>query len=82
MRRKVLNIGSNQNLTDEPCSVEMWLNSLPNDKIMALDNLKRFADNKLDVAKIILSVFDRIENTVGKWDNAGYKHFLLFPQHF
>ena len=27
-------------------------------------------------------VFDRVENTVGKGENAGYQHFLLFPQCF
>ena len=27
-----------------------------------------------------ISVFDRIENIVGKGENAGYQHFLLFPQ--
>ena len=29
-----------------------------------------------------ISVFDRIENSVGKGENAGYQHFLLFPQCF
>ena len=24
----------------------------------------------------------RAENTVGKGENAGYEHFLLFPLHF
>ena len=28
------------------------------------------------------SIFDRVENTVGKGENAGYQHFLLFPQCF
>ena len=31
---------------------------------------------------MIISVFDRVENTVGKGENAGYQHFLLFPQCF
>ena len=26
--------------------------------------------------------FDRLENTVGKGENAGYQQFLLFPQCF
>ena len=26
-----------------------------------------------------ISLFDRVENTVGKGENAGYQHFLLFP---
>ena len=31
---------------------------------------------------MIISFFDRVENTVGKGENAGYQHFLLFPQCF
>ena len=31
---------------------------------------------------MIISVFDRVENIVGKEENAGYQHFLLFPQCF
>ena len=30
---------------------------------------------------MIISVFDR-ENIVGEGENAGYQHFLLFPQCF
>ena len=29
-----------------------------------------------------MSVFDGVENIVGKGENAGYQHFLLFPQYF
>ena len=31
---------------------------------------------------MIISVFDRLENIVGKGGNAGYQHFPLFPQCF
>ena len=31
---------------------------------------------------MIISVFDSVENIVGKGENAGYQHFLLFPQCF
>ena len=27
-------------------------------------------------------VFDMVENIVGKGENAGYQHFLFFPQCF
>ena len=30
----------------------------------------------------MIYVFDRVENIVGKGQNAGYQHFLLFPQCF
>ena len=29
--------------------------------------------------KMMISVSDRVENIVGKGENAGYQHFLLFP---
>ena len=31
---------------------------------------------------MIISVFDGVENIVGKRENVGYQHFLLFPQCF
>ena len=40
--------------------------------------MKAFADNKFNVAKMTISLFDRVENTAGKGENAGYQHFLLF----
>ena len=30
----------------------------------------------------MISVFDGVENIVGKGENAGYQHFLLFLQCF
>ena len=41
---------------------------------------KAFADDKLNAGKIKIFVFERVENIVGKGENAGYQHFLLFPQ--
>ena len=54
----------------------------PHDNILEETKLKAFADDKLNVTKIIISVYDRVENVVGKGENAGYQHFLLFPQCF
>ena len=31
---------------------------------------------------MMISLFDRQENIVRKGENAGYQHFLLFPQCF
>ena len=31
---------------------------------------------------MIISVFNNVENIVGKGENAGYQHFLLIPQYF
>ena len=53
--------------------------SLPNDKFLDWTKLKAFADDKVNVAEMMISLFDRIENTVGKEENAGFQHFLLFP---
>ena len=56
--------------------------SLPNDIILDRTKLKAFADDKLNVAVLMIFLFDRVENTVGKGENAGFQHFLLFPQCF
>ena len=39
--------------------------------------LKAFADNKFDLDQMMLFVFERIENILGKGENAGYQHFSL-----
>ena len=56
--------------------------SFPNNKILNWSKLKAFADDTLKVAKMMISLNDRVENTVGKGENAGYQHFLLFQQCF
>ena len=48
-------------------------------KFKSCPNSKR--DN-LNVTKTAKFVFDRIENNVGKGENADYQHFLLFLQCF
>ena len=57
-------------------------NSLPNDKMRDQSNLKAFADDILDVVQMMICVTDWLENIMGKGENAGYQHFLLFPQCF
>ena len=42
--------------------------------------MKAFADDKKDVR--LISLLDRVANTVKKGENAGYHHFLLFPHCF
>ena len=56
--------------------------SLPDVVILGCTKLKAFTDGKLEEAYIRMSVVDRIENIAGKEENAGYQHFLLFPQCF
>ena len=60
----------------------MVINPVPDDKILGLPKLKAFADDKLNVTQNIKVVSHRIENIKGKEENAGYQHFLLFPQCF
>ena len=43
---------------------------------------KAFADDQSKVAQMLKFAPDRVENIVGKGENAGNKHFLLFPQYF
>ena len=47
-----------------------------------MTKLKAFADDKLNVAKMTIFLYDRVENMVEKGGNAYYMHFLLFPQFF
>ena len=60
----------------------IMLNPFPNDKIFDVTILKTVSDDKFSVAKMTISIFDRVENTVRKGENAAYQHFLLFPQCF
>ena len=55
-------------------------NLLPRDKIVDKSTLKPFRNDKSRAAQIML--LKMVENTVGKGENAGDQHFLLFPQCF
>ena len=53
------------------------LNPLPNDKILDVTKWKVFAENNLNVAKMIIFLFDRVENSVGKVEkNFENKSFM------
>ena len=57
--------------------------SLPNDKILDWSKFKAFADEKISVNKKKRKFgFRWLKNIVGKGENAGYEHFLLFLQCF
>ena len=53
----------------------------PNDKILDRSKLKAL-DSKISVAQKLKFVSGRVENIVGKGENAGYQRFLLFSQCF
>ena len=54
------------------------LNSLPKDEVLELSKLKAFADDKIDVTQKLKFGLQRIENIVGKGENA----FSPFPSMF
>ena len=58
------------------------LNSLASDKILDQFKLKAFTDDKIKCDLKWKFVSERIENILGKGENAGYQHFLLFPKCF
>ena len=57
-------------LAAQKINVEPWVifNLLPNNKILDMTKLKalNFADDKLNIDKITISLLDRVENTKGK----------------
>ena len=58
------------------------LNSLPNDKMLDQSKMKAFAVNKIKLtqkSKLDLGWVKK-KNIVGNGENAGYQHFLLYPQ--
>ena len=44
--------------------------------------MKAFADDKLKVTEKMKICFEKGRKHVGKRENAGYQHFLLFQQFF
>ena len=56
--------------------------SSPNNKILDWSKMKAFADNKINVNETVKFGLGRVENTVGKGENAGYQYFLFFPECF
>ena len=57
-------------------------NPLSNDNFLYLSKLKAFAYDKINLTQKLKFVLEKVENIVGKGENAGYQHFLLFPQCF
>ena len=57
----------------------MLINSLQNDKFFNLSKVKAFGDDKINVTEKLKFVCARVEIIVGKGENAGNQHFLVFP---
>ena len=47
-------------------------NFLPNNKSLDQSNLKTVADDKINITQKLESLLRRVENIVGKGENAGY----------
>ena len=58
----------------------MLINSLQSDKFLNLSKLKTFGDDKINKTEKLKFVFARVEIIVGKGENAGNQHFLVFPR--
>ena len=58
------------------------LNSLSNDKHLDPSKFKPFTDDEINVTVKFKFISGRVEPIAGKGENAGYQHFLLFPQCF
>ena len=56
----------------------MLINSLPSDKFLNLSKLKALGDDKINVTEKLKFLFARIEINVGKGENTGNQHFLVF----
>ena len=73
-------------LGDERCGGVPWvwirIYPFPYDKIFDQTKSKAFADDKSNVTKMIISVFDRVENIVGKGEiactsNVSFSHIVF-----
>ena len=51
-------------------------------QIFGCDQIESIRRQKLNFVKMAVSLFDIVEKSVGKGENTGYQHFLLFPQCF
>ena len=60
----------------------MFINSLPTDKFLNLSKLKAFGNDKTNVTEKLKFVCARVKIIVGKGENAGNQHFLVFPLSF
>ena len=53
-----------------------FFKSLPNDKILNRSEFRTLADNKINVRENLKFVLRRVQNIVGKGENAIYQCFL------
>ena len=51
-------------------------------KLWAYPTRKHLQTTYQNVARMAITLLNMVENIVGKEENAGHQHFLLFPQCF
>ena len=61
-------------------ALRIRINPLPNNKTMDWSKVEAFPDERINVTKNLDLLWGRVENILGKGQNYGYQHFLLFPQ--
>ena len=62
--------------------IQPYFTPFPHDKILGQTKFKAFADDRLDVTKMIISVSDRVGNIVGKGEIARTSNFSFFHNVF
>ena len=74
-----LGLHCGQKHTVLPSYSKLTFNPLPIDKFIDWSKSKALADSRINVTEKVQFDLGRVENIMGKWENAGYQHFLLFP---
>ena len=69
------------NLEDK-CLVFTLYHTIVNFEDKIYGDLKAFADDKTNITDKLKLVLEKVENIVGKRQNAGYQQFLFLPQCF
>ena len=80
-KRLLLQTRKNQGLFGKGLRL-IHFNPLPNNKILDRSKSKAFADYNIIATQNLRLALGMVENIVGKGENAGIQHFLLFPQCF
>ena len=57
-------------------------NTLPNNQFLDYSKLKALADDKINTTQKLKFDLDRVDNIVGKGENAGHQYFLPFSECF
>ena len=60
----------------------MLFNSLTDNKILDKSKIKAPADGTINMTQKLKVVLRHVENILGKGENGGWQHFLLFPRCF